>query len=69
MAMAMFQLSPFRRLIRRAASTAARAPSRSLRVQHASQVRLHEGVLVSDLLRGLCGGFQVSPGGGDVPGF
>jgi hypothetical protein len=39
-----------------------------LRAQHVTQVHRHEDVLPSDLPRGLCGGFQVSPGGGDVPG-
>jgi hypothetical protein len=38
-------------------------------VQHVAEHRRQEGVLNSDLLRGLRGGFQVSPGGEEVPGF
>ena len=40
----------------------------SLRAQHVSPGSPAGGVLPSDLLRGLCRGFQVSPGGRDVPG-
>ena len=70
MATAMCQLLPFRRPIRRAASNADRAPSRSPSARSTSaQVPRQGGVLESDLLRGLRGGFQVSPGGREVPGF
>ena len=41
----------------------------SLRAQHVTQVRRQGGALPSDLLRGLRGGFQVSPGGREVPGL
>ena len=39
----------------------------SLRAQDQAHDRHHDRVLVSDLLLGLRRGFQVSPGGGDVP--
>ncbi len=38
------------------------------RAQHPAQVRHHDRPLDSDLLPGFRGGFQVSPGGRDVPG-